>query len=100
MNVAALAVWAVFLGAAVFYTRRARHPSARPLAAYLVFVTVFTLSAFALFAGFTFLLRAFGKSDLLTYPAFAALFLVVVFVPAFLVARWQLRHPPERPRRP
>lgn len=100
MYFAGLALWAGFLVIAFFYTRRARHPKARPLAAYLIFVIVFTVSSFVLFGSLTFLLQALDQASALSDPMAAALFLVVVFVPAFLVARWQLRKPPRRPRRP
>lgn len=92
-----LVLWAAFLVAAAFYTRRAQNPGARPLAAYLIFVTVFTVSAFILFMILLVLLDAFGSAGVLTNPVAAAVFLIVVFVPAFLIARWQLRKPPQRP---
>lgn len=100
MYLAASALWAIFLIAAVFYTRWARYPSARPLAAYLIFVTVFTVSAFFLFACLTVLLEALGQIAALTDPIVAVVFLLAVFLPAFLVARWQLRKPPRQPKAP
>ncbi len=100
MYLAGLALWAAFLVAAIFYTRRARHPGVRPLAAYLIFIIVFTVTSFAIFAASTALLQALGAAGALTDPAAAVLFLAAVFVPAFLVARWQLRRPPRQPRKP
>lgn len=100
MYFAGLALWAAFLVAAIFYTRRARHPEARPLATYLIFVVVFTVSSFMIFGALTYLLQAFDQVSVLANPMVAALFLFLVFVPAFLVARWQLRKPPHRPRLP
>lgn len=94
MLYAALALWAVFLVAAAFYTRRARNPQMRPLAAYLIFVVVFTAASFVLFVTLTFLAGVLGRTDALAHPVVAVLFLAAVFVPAFLAARWQFRKPP------
>lgn len=96
MYVIALAVWLAFLVGAVFYTRQARHPQVRPLAAYLIFVMVFTVSSFVVFATVTLILQVLGQTGALSHPAGAVLFLLVVFIPAFLLARWQLRKPPRR----
>ncbi len=93
-----LTLWVVFLGLAVPYARRARHPSLRPLEAYLVFVAVFSLCAGALFFGLTWLLIKSGATEILAHPVGGATFVVLVFVPALLIARWQIRRP--RVRRP
>lgn len=100
MYLAALGLWAAFLVAAVFYARTARHPETRPLAAYLIFVIIFTVSSFVLFAAAALLLRGTGQAGALAHPAGAALFLLAVFVPAFVIARWQLRKPPRPPISP
>lgn len=89
-----LVLWAAFLIAAIFYTRHARNPRMRPLAAYLIFAVIFTMSSFALFVVLTAVLAAVGRSQALAYPFAAAVFLFAVFVPALLIARWQLRKPP------
>ncbi len=96
----ALALWLAFLLLAIPYARQARHPSARPLAAYLLFVTVFSLCSAALYFALTRMLVAFDGGALLSQPAGAAVFLAMVLVPAFLIARWQLRRPPRQPRIP
>jgi hypothetical protein len=100
MYIVALALWAAFLIAAVFYVGRARNPRIRPLAAYLIFVTIFTLASFAVFAAILFLLEALGQLGALDNPLAAAVSLVLMFIPAFLVARWQIRKPPPPPVRP
>jgi len=100
MYVTALALWALFLIGAVFYTRRARNPNMRPLAAYLIFAAVFTLSAFVIFAAIVIVIEAFGWGEELDRPLAMAAFLVAVFVPAIFIARWQLRKPPHAPERP
>lgn len=92
-----LALWLAFLVAAIFYIRRVRHPNARPLAAYLIFVMAFTVSSFVIYAALIVLLQALGRVNALADPIIAALFLAAVFVPAFLIARWQLRRPPKQP---
>lgn len=96
----AIALWAAFLVAAVFYTQRERHPEAKPLAAYLIFVTVFSVAAFVIFGAVVFVLGLSGQSGLLSHPVAAVIFLILVFGPAFLLGRWQLRKPPRGPHRP
>ena len=94
MVMIALAIWIVFLLAAILYAQHARHPQAKALAAYLVFVTVFTVTAFVIFAAVIFALQALGATAILGRPVVEAVVLVLVFVPAFFIARWQLRKPP------
>lgn len=55
-----------------------------PLAAYLIFVLVFTMASFTLFTAIIIILRALGEECALAHPTRAAIFLFVVFVPAFL----------------
>lgn len=96
MTMIALAIWGVFLIAAVLYTQRERHPSSKPLAAYLIFVTVFSVAAFVIFGAVVFLLQALGYGAVLGNPVVAVIFLILVFAPAFLLGRWQLRKPPRQ----
>ena len=52
----------------------------------------------ALFFGFSRLLVALGRGDVLDGVKWASVFLVLVFVPAFLFARWMIKRPPwDRP---
>jgi hypothetical protein len=95
----AMALWGAIMIAAIFYTQEARHPDAKPLAAYLIFITVFSAAAFVIFSSLTVLLAAAGLTALLDHPLAAAVFLLAVFGPAFLLGRWQLRKPPRRPQR-
>lgn len=92
----ALGLWLLFLVLAYFYARAARHPNTRPLAAYLIFVSVFTVAAFGLFVALTLVLGALGRPGALEQPVAAAAFLILVFVPAFFLARWQLKRPPRQ----
>lgn len=94
-----IGLWTTFLLAAVFYVQRTRHPDQRPLAAYLIFVTVFTVTAFGLFVAATLILELAIDTTVLAEPLWAALFLIFVFVPAFFLGRWQLRKPPRARRR-
>lgn len=96
----AIILWIGFLIAAVFYARRARHPETPPLAGYLIFVLVFTACSAVLFAIAATIIQALGQGDILSRPIGIALFMVIVFVPSFLLARWQLRKAPYRQRRP
>jgi hypothetical protein len=90
----ALALWAAFLILAIFYTRHAKHRQTRPLAAYLIFVTIFTVGSFVVFAAISVLLQALGQAETLSHPVVGPVFLLMVFLPALLLARWQLRKPP------
>lgn len=92
-------IWAVFLILAAVYVRRARHPRQKPLASYLIFVLVFSASAFFMFGALTYLAGAAGWLSALDRPAGSVLFLVLVFAPALALARWQIRQPP-RPSPP
>lgn len=96
----AVALWGAFLAGAVFYAREARHPDSKPLAAYLIFVAIFSAAALTIFGGLTSLLQALGRADLLERPLWAAAFLAAVFLPAFLLGRWQLKKPPRAPHYP
>jgi hypothetical protein len=72
MYITALAVWAAFLVVAVYYTRRGRNRRIRPLAAYLIFVTLFTVASFVLFAAIIILLGALGQERALANAKAAA----------------------------
>jgi len=100
MYITALAFWVIFLAAAPLYTSRARNPQTRPLAAYLIFAATFTISSFVIFAVIIAALSALGQLQALADPIAAAAFLLAVFIPAFVVARWQVRKPPHPPERP
>lgn len=97
MSFIAVALWGAFMMAAVFYTREARHRDRKPTVAYLIFVTLFSLVAAAIFGGLTWLLYALDRGAMLEHPVAAVAFLVAVFLPAFLVASRQLRKPPRAP---
>lgn len=86
----------ILLLAAIPYVARARHPEQRRLAAYLVFVSVFAVTSAAMFVLLATAANALGLGELLERSVPALVFLVLVFVPALLLARWQARKPPWR----
>lgn len=85
----------IFL-AAVPYAARIRHPEQRPLAGYLIFVSVFAVVSIVLFGLLAAMADALGLTALLERPLSALAFLILVFAPALLLARWQARKPPWR----
>jgi len=88
-----LIVWAVFLLAAAVYVARYRHRSQRPIAAFLIFVTLFSATAAVLYFLLIWLAAALGLIPALHSVVGAVLFLSLVFVPALLLARWQALKP-------
>lgn len=96
MHNVALGLWIVIVIAAVPYSLRARHPDTKPLAAFMIFFTVFSVAAFMIFGVVTYVLQMTGNAGLLANPVGAAVFLVLVFGPAFLLGRWQLKKPPRQ----
>jgi hypothetical protein len=81
---------------AIPYVRRAKHPRAKLVAAYMVFAILFSVGAIVMYSVLLLLLGWVGALDLLQHPLGAALFLTLIFVPAFLFARWQLKKPPRQ----
>jgi predicted ABC-type exoprotein transport system permease subunit len=96
--VAVFLVWIAFFILAIPLARRIRHPDQRPFAAYLIFVSLFTLVAGVLFALLSWLAVLLGLSPALERLFPAIVFLLLVFAPALFVATWQARKP--RWRRP
>jgi hypothetical protein len=91
----ALAAWILLLALFIPYVRRVRHPSQKPLAAYLIFVTIFTAASFACFILLSYIVSAADWAAALGRPLPIVLFLCGVFLPAFLLASWQSRKPPK-----
>ena len=91
-----IAIALALLGAAIPYVARIRHPDQKPLAAYLIFVFLFAIVAAVTFGLLAWLITTLGFGPSLEDPIGAAIFLLVVFAPAFAVARWQARKPPYR----
>lgn len=89
-----ITLWIVLMLLAVPYVRHARHPRAKPLAAYMVFITLFSVGAMLMYSALLMLLDWLDGFDYLHHPLGAAVFLALVFIPAFLLGRWQLKKPP------
>ncbi|TVR79247.1 MAG: hypothetical protein EA405_13065 [Rhodospirillales bacterium] len=91
-----IAFWVALLLISIPVALRTRHPDQKPLAAVAIFIFVFTLVAAGLYLVVSTLVALLGLSDLLRAEKGVAVFLVVVFAPAFVMARWQVHKPPRR----
>ena len=89
-------LWTVLMLLAIPYVRRARHPRTRPLAAYMTFVVLFSVGAVVMYSALLLLLDWTERLDWLHRPLAATIFLALVFIPAFLLGRWQLKKPPRQ----
>jgi len=85
---------ALLLVASLPYVQRAKHPETRLLAAYLLYVGSFVLVAAIAYFVVGWVVALAGLGDALARPWGAAVFLILVFVPAFAIARWQIKRPP------
>lgn len=90
----ALITWLVLLALAFPYVRRAKHPEVKPLAAFLLFAMLFSVVSGSLFFALSWLVLQLGWAPALADASWALLFLALVFVPAFLFARWMIKRPP------
>lgn len=95
---AAIAV--AILGAAIPYVAWVKHPRQQPFAAYLIFVSVFALSAVVLFVLLGWLTGALNLGPALGRWGLSLLLIVLGVVPALLLATWQARRPPGESRPP
>ena len=89
--------WIALMLLAIPYVRQAKHPRAPVVAAYMVFVILFSVGAIVMYAALILLLGRYGGLQILNRPIGAAGFLALVFIPAFLLGRWQLKKPPRPP---
>lgn len=95
-RVLGLAVWLAVLLLALPYVRAVKHPASGLLAAWLIFALAFSVAAAVLFAVLSALAAATGTAGALDTSAGAAVFLLLVFLPAFALARWLAARPPAR----
>jgi hypothetical protein len=91
---------AAILAVAIPYVTRIRHPEQKPLAAYLIFVSVFVTAAVVLYSLLAWLAVKLGMQAALGNTGAALLFVVLIFLPAIALASWQARKPPWRQRGP
>lgn len=97
-EILALAIWLILMALALPYVRREKHPQVKPLAAFLLFAMLFSVVSGTLYFALLWLVLQMGWAPALANAFGALLFLALVFVPAFLFARWMIKRPPlERP---
>ncbi len=89
-----IVIWLVLLALAVPYVRRAKHPDVKPLAAFMMFVILFSLVGGLLFLALSWFVIKTGLASALGHPLGALVYLALIFLPAFLFARWVIRRPP------
>lgn len=89
-------LWITLMLLAIPYVRHAKHPLSNTVAAYMVFVILFSVGAVVMYSVLLLLLERFDALEHLHQPLGALLFLTLVFIPAFLLGRWQLKKPPRR----
>jgi hypothetical protein len=89
-------VWLTLMLLAIPYVRHAKHPRSHVVAAYMVFVVLFSLGAVVMYSVLLRVLIGFDAVDYLHHPLGALFFLALVFIPAFLLGRWQLKKPPRQ----
>ena len=77
----------------------AKHPETRPLAAWLIFATVFALAAGAVFVAIVAALGALGRPEALSGGWEAVAAILAMLLPPFLAARWAVRLPPRNTRK-
>lgn len=94
----AVSLWGAFMMGAIFYTQEVRPSGTGALAAYLVFAAVFTATALIAFVVLALVADSLGATEQLDHPLATGAFQAGVFVPAFLLARRQLRRLARRPR--
>jgi len=88
--------WIAVLVASMPYVNHIRHPDQQPVAAYLIFMFAFLVSA-AAFYGLLSLLPGMLETESQPGEILDTVFiLLLVFTPAFLTARWLAGKPPWR----
>jgi len=86
-------VWITLMLLAIPYVRYAKHPHSHVVAAYMVFVILFSVGAVVMYSILLSVLSWMDALDYLHHPLGAVIFLALVFIPAFLLGRWQLKKP-------
>ena len=81
---------------AIPYVASIRHPQQKPLAAYLIFIFIFAVASVVLYSLLLLLSSILDLTAALKHPLPALVFLLLIFLPAIALARWQARKPPWR----
>ncbi|MDT8405306.1 hypothetical protein [Sulfuriflexus sp.] len=95
-NLIAVAAGLIVLVTAIPYVARIRHPQQKPLAAYLIFVSVFIMATMLLFNLLAWLAISLELGNALGKPGPSLVFLALVLLPAIALATWLARKPPWR----
>jgi hypothetical protein len=95
-----IAAGVLILVAAIAYVLHIRNTKQKPFAAYLIFVSVFVVTAAVLFRLLAQLASTLDLGAALNVPVPALLFLALDFLPAVALASWLARKPPWRPGSP
>jgi hypothetical protein len=88
--------WVVLMVVSWPYVQRVRYPGMAPAAAYLIFVTTFSVMASVLFGMLTTLAASFGRRAVFDHPIGVLLFLALGFLPGLLMGRWLIQRPLRR----
>jgi hypothetical protein len=97
---AILAAAVALLMLAAPYVAWVRHPQQKPFAAYLIFVTVFSLACVVLFVVLGWVLSGLGLERWLGPWGIGSILLIFGVLPALVIATWQARQPPMDRGRP
>lgn|GEM_PF-1042463 len=89
-------LWLIALLAFIPYVARTRHPESKPLGAYLSFVSVFSLVAYAIFGSILAIENSIWPSLALGNGVVAVIVLIATFVPAAFAAGWMIATKPPR----
>jgi hypothetical protein len=86
----------IVLAVTIPIVARIRHPDQKPLAAYLIFMTVFMVAAMVLFSTLGWLTGMLGLGAVLSNTGPALILTILSVPPALALAIWQVRKPPLR----
>lgn len=89
----AILLWLLMLFASYPYVKRVRHPDQHLLAAYMIFISIFSAASFFFFALLSRIVVIAGWTTVMEEPGPVLLMALLSFVPAFYLARWQTRKP-------
>ncbi|GAB4137300.1 MAG: hypothetical protein Tsb0016_02370 [Sphingomonadales bacterium] len=92
----AVLIGVAILVAAVPYVHAARHPDSKPLAAYLIFVTVLSVVGAGLFWLALTIAAMLVGAEMLSKPWVAIILIAIIAAPALLIARWAISRPPRQ----
>jgi uncharacterized membrane protein YfcA len=92
-------LWIAFLVLAVPYVLWAKHPAVKPVAAYLIFVTIFSAAAWIIYSFTTLMVANWWGTDALAGREVPILIFIASVFLGGLLGQWQISKPP-RPAPP